>query len=511
MLKRGFGKKVVAAFLIAILVVSVVGCGPKEQTTGGAKDSLTIGIVADATTMDAQMFNDNMTEGIVSNIYDPIVRVTPDGEIVPCIAEKWEISEDGRVYTFDIKQGVKFHNGDELTLDDVVFTLNRCKESSFVGTYFSYIEDVKTQGDHQVVVTLAYPYSSFMPILACYSGVVSKKLLTEDPDSMARNPVGTGPYKFVKWEPENVIVMEAFEDYHAGAAPIKNVTFRIIGSASTGTISLQKGSIDAYVNVSSVDRQTVKDDENLELLERSSGAFRFLGINCEVKPFDDVRVRQAIAHAIDKEAVVIGAEDGNGVVAVSHIPEGVVGYDPNFKDLEHDVEKAKALLADAGYPEGFECTLTTTENRSMHAQIIQADLKKIGIDVKIELLESGTFYEDLENGDFELQILGWSYIAQDPDVAIYDLYKSDNALAGNYGRYANPKMDELLEKARVSTDTAERQKLYEEVEALCRDDAFNIVIYWTVANIGFNKDLRGVQVSPKSTYFVYPFHWADGE
>jgi len=143
----------------------------------------------------------------------------------------------------------------------------------------------------------------------------------------------------------------------------------------------------------------------------------------------------------------------------------------------------------------------------MHAQIIQANLKEIGINVEIKLYEAGTFYELLENGEFDLQILGWSYICPDPDVAIYDLYKTGGFMAGNYGRYTNTKMDELLDAGRKAINNEEKQKIYEEVEQLAKDDAFNIPLYWTMSNIAYNKDLKGVKASPKLQYFVYDFSW----
>ena len=509
-------KRIISILLSLLLVVGLfTGCsGNNDSNTPSgnngnndiAKDSIIIGQNGDVTTLDAQMFSDLTTESVCLNIYEPVVRVTNDGEITEGVAEKWEISDDGMQYIFYIREGMKFHNGEEVKPSDVKFTLERCMESPYVQTYFSYIDTVEAI-DNTVVVNLKYPYSPFLAIMGSYAGVVSEASLKDDENALSRNPIGSGPYKFVEWSQGDKIVLEANEDYYKGVAPIKNVTFKVIGDLSTATISLEKGEVDAFINISPTDIVTVENHDNLAIEQVSSYIFRFLGINCEKEPFNDVKVRQAISYALDKEGIVIGAEEGVGAVAQSHIPVGIAGYNESFKGHERNIEKAKQLLAEAGYPNGFKTEMVATENRSMHAQIIQANLKEIGIDVDIKLYESGTFYELLENGEFELQILGWSYICPDPDVAIYDLYKSGGNMAGNYGRYNNPKMDELLEAGRKSVNQDEKQKIYEEIEELAKEDAFNIPLYWTMSNIAYNKALKGVEASPKLSYFVYNFSW----
>lgn len=504
-------KRLISILLTLVLVLGLfAGCSDKGNKPGkddvSKKDSIIIGQNSDVTTLDAQMFNDLTTESVTLNIYEPIVRVENDGNVVAGVAESWETSTDGMQYIFKIRKDMKFHNGETVKPSDVKFTLERCMTSPYVQTYFSCIDNVEA-GEDTVTVNLKYPYGPLLSIMGSYAGVVSEASLKGDENALSRNPIGAGPYKFVEWAQGDKIVLEAFADYYKGVAPIKNLTFRVIGSLSTATISLEKGEIDAFVNVSPTDIATIEGNSNLEIDQVSSYIFRFLGINCEAEPFNNVKVRQAISYALDKEGIVIGAEDGMGQVAESHIPQHVVGYNPSFKGNERNIEKAKQLLAEAGYPNGFSCEILATENRNIHAQIIQANLAEIGITVNIKLYESGTFYELLENGEFELQVLGWSYIAPDPDVVLYDLYKSGEFMAGNYGRYNNPKMDQLLEAGRKSVNAEEKQKIYEEIEELAKEDAFNIPIYWTMSNIAYNKALKGVEASPKLSYFVYNYSW----
>lgn len=504
-------KKLISILLVIVLALGLfAGCSDKDKGDKGStpiKDSIVIGQNSDVTTLDAQMFSDLLTESVTLNIYEPVVRVENDGEVVAGVAESWKVSDDGMQYVFSIRKGMKFHNGDDVKPSDVKFTLERCMESPYVQTYFSCIDKVEAD-DSTVTVSLKYPYGPILSIMGSYAGVVSEASLKADENALARNPIGCGPYKFVEWAQGDKIVLEAYGDYYKGAAPIKNLTFRVIASLSTATISLEKGEIDAFINVSPSDIATIEGNSSLKVDQVSSYIFRFLGINCDKEPFNNVKVRQAIAYALDKEGIIIGAEDGIGQVAESHIPQNVVGYNASFKGNEKNIEKAKQLLAEAGYPNGFSSELLATENRNTHAQIIQANLREIGITVDIKLYESGTFYELLENGEFELQILGWSYICPDPDVAIYDLYKSGGFMAGNYGRYNNPKMDQLLDNGRKSVNADEKQKIYEEIEELAKEDAFNIPLYWTMSNIAYNKGLNGVEASPKLSYFVYNFSWS---
>lgn len=499
-------KKFLALLIVVVLLFTVTGCGGSNEGGGEAKDSLTIGIDSDAVALDPLRVNDTLTMSILSNVYEPLVRMNNDSEIVPALATKWENSDDGLEYTFTLRTDATFHNGDPITAEDVKYSLEAAAESSYTGPYMNFIDKVEVLDEKTVKVTLQYAYAPFLALCTTYSQVVKEDFYKDGEVDMAKNPIGSGPYKFKKWAQGDKIEFEAYDGYYQGAPAIKNLTYSIIPNSSTAALALESGEIDMSLNVATADIKAMKDKKGITMLEDPSSAFYFIGMNTKVDKLSDVRVRQAISKCINKQNLIDGALDGYGVPTNTFIAEGVLGYDPDFDPLPYDVEGAKKLMKEAGYPDGFKLSISIPENRSKHAQIIQSDLAQIGIDLTIDIIETGKFWDDLENLDYEMMIMGWSYMVMDPDVGYYSLYKKDD-MAGNYTGFGNEKTDGLLAAGRTETDQKKRAEIYAELEKIVQTAAPYVPLYWRVDAVAHNENLTGVKIPPCGLYYVYNYAW----
>ena len=499
-------KKFLALLIVVVLLFTVTGCGGGNEGGGEKKDSLTIGIDSDAVALDPLRVNDTLTMSILSNVYEPLVRMNNDSEIVPALATKWENSDDGLEYTFTLRTDATFHNGDPITAEDVKYSLEAAVESSYTGPYMNFIDKVEVLDEKTVKVTLQYAYAPFLALCTTYSQVVKEDFYKDGEVDMAKNPIGSGPYKFKKWAQGDKIEFEAYDGYYQGAPAIKNLTYSIIPNSSTAALALESGEIDMSLNVATADIKAMKDKKGITMLEDPSSAFYFIGMNTKVDKLSDVRVRQAISKCINKQNLIDGALDGYGVPTNTFIAEGVLGYDPDFDPLPYDVEGAKKLMKEAGYPDGFKLSISIPENRSKHAQIIQSDLAQIGIDLTIDNIETGKFWDDLENLDYEMMIMGWSYMVMDPDVGYYSLYKKDD-MAGNYTGFGNEKTDGLLAAGRTETDQKKRAEIYAELEKIVQTAAPYVPLYWRVDAVAHNENLTGVKIPPCGLYYVYDYAW----
>nr|WP_255812756.1 ABC transporter substrate-binding protein [Acidaminobacter sp. JC074] len=459
--------------------------------------------------LDPQEVGGGNSNRIVLNLFDPLVRTTPEGEVYNGgVAESWDVSEDGMVYTFHIRENVKFHNGDLLTSEDVVFSMNRALVSPHSSEMYSSVESVEKVDDYTVKLYLKYPYSSILNLLAEASGcIANKKAVEEMGDEYGRKPIGTGPFKFSEWQPGSSITAEAFPDYFLGEAAIKKVTWKVIADKSTAVVALEKGEIDAYLDIASIDRQTIEKSEDLAFYEGPSSIYDYLGLNTESGPMSDVKVRQAVAYAIDKESIILAARDGVGQIADCVVSENMVGYPDSVKVYNYDVEKAKAILKESAYPDGFTCTLLTLEgHRSKTAQVVQANLSEIGIEAEIKILEWGTFVDTISIGDFDMLTLAWGYSTPDAD-GIYQLFHSDFIGTSNYSRYNNEAVNDLLDQQKIVATVEDKEAIFNDVFAVLDEDVPIIPLYWWMNNVACNSDLQGVKIHPLTMYYIYDYSW----
>ena len=356
------------ALALAVVLSTLCGCGKQEQPDvndpnegNKTKDTLIIGHWSDPPSLDPNNALNDCSMRVTTNVFDTLVRMDAHFTPQPCIAESWEISDNQMEYTFKIRNDVKFHNGDLLTVDDVVFSIDRGINSPKASPSFSHVKSVEKVDDSHVKIILNAPYNQILACLALPFGPIMSKSYVETvgDEQFAREPMGTGPYKFVNWVRGEKVVLEANEDYFLGAPAIKHVEWVTIADTSAALLNLESSDIDAYCDIQTSDYVLANANDNIKIVEGDALGYEFIEFNTAKAPFDNVKVRQAIAYAVDKDAMLLGVNDNIGTKIDSVVLKDALGYTDKIATYEYNLEKAKALLAEAGYPDGFTCDIHT--------------------------------------------------------------------------------------------------------------------------------------------------------
>lgn len=428
-------------------------------------------------------------------IYETLTVFGEGSERNPDLAESIDISEDGITYTIKLKQGVKFHNGEVMTADDILYSLDYLKNSDLSYMVPVQLETCEKKDDATVVMTLNAPFDGFLDSLTNLV-IVNQKAVEEGGESYSRNPVGTGPYKFVSWQSGQSIVVERNDDYHGDKAKIKTVTYRILPDKTTELLALEKGEVDMVVDVPVSSIEQVESLPNVKLDSCASPKQLYFFQNTRM----DKNVRQAIAYAIDKEGLLTMIEGGRGHVAKSHF-EDLIGYSGKEVCYPHDVDKAKELLA--GQTPTINILISTADDERV-AQIVQNNLLEVGIKAEIESLENSAKDDKVVNSDFDLyyRVAGFSI----PDM--YDFtygYSSDSS--NNRVGLASKEYDDLINQVRVEPDLAKREALYDKVMEIIHDEAIVVPIYFADTSIAYNNALKNVKVDRLNYYDISKISW----
>ena len=503
-------KKKLHLLILALLSVFLfISCGGSKETTGAkaaTKDTLVVANGADAKSLGPHATNDAPSSKVTVQIYDRLVEQDENMNIIPSLAESWEQPDDVTT-VFHLRKGVKFHNGEPLTAADVKFSLDRMKSSPQVSHIIGTVDKVEVVDENTVKVITKQPFGALLSHL-CHptTAILNEKAVKASGDSYGQHPVGTGPYKFVSWASGDRIVLEANPDYFLGETPIKNVIFRAIPEATNRTIGLETGEIDIAYDIEGMDKERIREDKNLVFLEEPSLSIDYIGFNTKKAPFNDVRVRQAIASAINVDDIISTVYKGSATKANSLIGPKVFGHSDEAKAWTVDIDKAKALLAEAGYPNGFKSKIWINENpdRRDIAIIVQDQLRAIGVDIAVETLEWGAFLDGTSRGDHEMFILGWVSVTGDADYGLYPLlHTSCFGGAGNRAFYDNPKVDELLTKARNSNDQDERKALYNEVQIIVQEEVPLYITAYKAQNAGLQKYVDNFKLKAAGHHRLY--------
>ncbi|MGL4987656.1 MAG: glutathione ABC transporter substrate-binding protein [Cetobacterium sp.] len=470
------------------------------------KNTLIIAQGADAKVLDPHASNDQPSSRVAGQIYDSLVKQDANMNIIPGLAESWKQIDDTTM-EFNLRKGVKFHNGEELTADDVKFTLDRMKASPQVSHIIGAVESVEVVNDYVVRIKTGKPFGALLSHLAhTAASILNREAVEKLGGTYGQNPVGTGPYKFVSWQAGDRINLTANPDYYMGKAPIEKVVFRSIVEGTNRTIGLETGEVDVAYDLEPVDKGMVQGNSSLDFVEEPSLSMAYIGFNVNKESLKDKRVRQAISYGINVQDIIDVAYQGSAVKANSPIGPKVFGYNPNAKSYEFNPEKAKALLKEAGYEKGLKLKLWTNDNPTRRdiAVIVQDQLKQIGVDVTIETLEWGAYLDGTARGDHDMFILGWVSVTGDADYGLDPLFNSANkGGAGNRSFYTNPKIDELLTKAKSSTNPEERKNYYFEAQEILQEDAPIFTIAYTSQNIGKQKTVQNFKMHPAGHHKVY--------
>ncbi|MFT8343329.1 MAG: ABC transporter substrate-binding protein [Clostridium beijerinckii] len=464
--------------LVTIFIVSItslVGCGGSQNETTSSntdkKSEITIGISAEPSTIDPHIQSGTATRLIKQNIYRGLVQYKQDSTIGLELAESYKISDDGLTYTFNIKPEAKFHDGSDVKAEDVKFSIERImdeKTGATFGTDFRNVVDrCEVVNDKTVNIILKKPCTSFIDMLALpESAIVSKSWCESHNNDLNSNPMGNGPYKFDSWDKGREIVVTAFDKYYKASKPeTKSIKFVFSTDETTRVNSLRSGEFDIVDYVSSKNVISLESEENVEV-QNSIAPIMLLQFNCKEGPLSDPRVRQAISYAIDRDGVINAAFMGRGK-AIYGFPTlvGQNGYDGKYDNyFSYNLDKAKQLLAEAGYPNGFSTKLLATSTYEMHKQtalVVQDSLKKIGIEVEVELPDWSTRIERSNKGDYGILVSGTTGNIVDMDWCT-NYFLSGEPRMNSSAWFADAKIDELLEKGRTTLDPDERAKIYDQ-------------------------------------------------
>ncbi|MBL3703683.1 ABC transporter substrate-binding protein [Sulfitobacter sp. BDSS02] len=483
-----FSRRGVLATGTALALMLGAASLAQAQTPPGV---LIVGQIAEPKSLDPAAVTAVNDFRILMNVYDGLVRYK-DGtlEVEPSLATDWTISEDGTEYTFTLRDGVSFHDGSAFDADALKFNFDRMLDESHpfhdtgpfpLAFFFSAVENVEVVDPLTVKFTLNAPYAPFLSNLAYPTGlIVSPAAVEAGGSDFGRNPSGTGPFKFGEWRSNEAVVIEANPDYWDGAPELQAVVFRPITDANTRTAEMLAGGIDLMVEVPPVALSEFQG-EQYSVFEQAGPHVWFLILNAKEGPFADKLVRQAANYAINKEALVNNVLEGTAEVAAGPTPPAFAwAYNPDLEPYPYDPEKAKELLAEAE-AEGASLTFYVTEGGSgmldpiAMGTAMQADLEAVGFDVTIETYEWNTFLGEVNPGlEGKADMAEMAWMTNDPDTLPFLALRTDawpDKGGFNSGYYSNPKVDELLEAARVATDQEERAKLYKEMQVIVQEDA----------------------------------------
>ena len=510
-------KKGIAVILAFVMLICVSACAGREsgasQSLGAGsasvdtqpadgKVSSTVGLSNNITALDPISASDIYSANVYGCIYETLMREEENGEVVPNLCESVDISEDGLTYTFHLPQGVKFHNGEELRASDVAFSLNRALGTT-VDYLVSSISEATALDDYTVEVKLLSPTGSFLANLTTpQTGILNEKAVTEGGDEYQLHPVGTGALRFVSWTPGVSCVLEKNDEYHGEPAAFDELIFKTIVEDASRTIALESGDVDIALAIPATDVERVRGGDGLQLYEGPTRAVNFIGFNCAEEPFNDVRVREAIALAIDTEALTQAVKLGYAEVATSILNTNVAYADKTIPVNEFNLEKARELLAEAGYPDGFSTTIwskNSTELTSVNT-IIKEMLAQINVDVEINTLEWATFLDACSKGEVDMYAIAWKCATPDPDRQFYQTLHSSMIGTWNFSQIDDATVDELIETGRVSTDSSVRAEAYSELQQYMFEQKFWIPMWQDIDYIGMNSRIASIDVDPSGAH-----------
>ena len=498
------------------LVALMIGPGMAVPAAPQPAGTLVVGLVAEPVNLDPAQVTDLNSNRVGRRIVETLATFPDEStQIVPGLAESWTVSKDGLRYTFKLRKGISFHDGTPLNAEAVKFSIerqinaehpfNKLGKYPFANYFFGNVKAVEVVDPSTVEFVLKEPRASFLAILtAGAASIVSPTAVKKLGVDYALQPVGTGPFRYVAWDRGQRVVLERNAQYWKSPVKVERVIYRPIVEDQARLTELLTGALDLIVGTPPDFVAQLENNPKVTLLKQVGAHVWYLGINNQKKPFDDKRVRQALNYAVNKDAIVRDVLKGTGSLSRGPVLPNTWGADAALKAYPFDPDRAKKLLAEAGYPTGFSTTLWVPESGSgmqspvAMSTVIQSNLKAVGVSVALQTMEWGAYLAKLRTKEQDLFALSWMAGNEDPDMVMYPLLHSSQWTPNGPNRalYKNEKYDELLHQARLTTDQKKRAELYRDAQRILVDDAPWVFVDHEIQTAAHAKRVQGFKLHP---------------
>jgi len=509
-------KKILIVTTTIITAIIMTACGYKLKTD---PDELVVVQAADPVTFDIQLTNDSATTRVALQVYESLMKSENDLEIKPSLAKSYKKIDD-KTYEFELKDNVKFHNGEKFTSKDVKWSIERAKthEKSAVGHIVGAIDKVETDGDYKVKITTTDPFGPLLKHLAHPATAIMNEKAVSDAgaDYGTKVVVGTGAYKFKEWVTGSHIKLERNEDYHDTKAKLGKITFKVMKEPTTALIELEKGNVDIVYDIQPKNRGQVEKNKNLTLIATDNLGVEYLGFNFKNENLKDKNVRKAITHLVDVPSIIKNVYSNVGNRLTGPLNSLIDAYNSDLKAYDYNeataIEYMKKVKNEDGsqkYADGkgnFTLKLyapTNSPERISVANIVKEELKKIGITVNVVQQDWATYIASTSKGDHDIFLLGWTTVTADADYGLYALFhSSQHGTPGNRTFYANTALDTLLDDAKKETDHDKRMTKYKEAQKIIHEELPWVFLQTRQNTTGLSKKVIGFEHHPMGSYVL---------
>lgn len=502
----------VFTIMAALLLAACSGGGSSEssgsESGGGSEEveSLTYASLTDAVGLSPIMTNDSASSNVNEHVYETLFkRDSESKEFTPVLAESYE-NPDELTWTIKLKEGIKFHDGTDFNAEAVKYTFDKLRDPATAAPRASLLEPVDTitvVDDYTVEIKTKYPYGPFLAALSHSNAAIVSPTADQKQDLM-KEPVGTGPFKFVSWTPGDQVVLEANPDYRDGAPKVKQFILKVVPEVSTAISMLQAGEVQFIDKLPTEQLSRVESMKNVNIEKVNGTGQYYLTFNFSNEENQDPEFRKAVASAIDRDAI-IQKLNGLGVRSDSVIGPEVFGYNESADSAgtAFDLDAAKELVEKNGYGDRpIKLLAANRGNFVLMAEVVQAQLAEAGFDVQIETMEWAAFLDTARAGDYDLTFLSWSNVTADGSELLYPNFHSDNVGSSNRAQYSNPEFDQLVEASRTTTDQDKRLDILDQANKLMLEEDAVVIMYHDVVTAALSNNLEGLILDPTGQWDV---------
>lgn len=492
-------------FFCMLLIMGVFLVGESRD-----KGHFIVAMGTEPTTFDVHIAQDNNTQDAILCIFEGLAERGEDGSVLPKLATEWWVEQDNKTWVFKLREGVIFHDGTPFNADAVKINFERIidpKTASPTRGAFTFVDRVEVVNNYEVKIITKEPYGPILDILTASNiSMMSPTAIKKYGKDFGIHPVGTGPLMFDEWQRGIKVTFKKFKDYWGEETKVDKLELICVPEESTKIMMLELGEVDVIKGISPIQVNRLEKNKDINIVKKLGPRVIYIGMNQLHEPFNDIRVRKAIMHAIDRESIIEKVFQGNAVPCVG-IFSTVIAHSALWlpTEYEYNPEKAKQLLAEAGFPNGFETTFTTPDGRypgdRTVAEIVQGQLKEVGISSKLRVMEMGAYVQELlSKRNPRLFLLGCGCPPLDLDFLFTIIWHTGEPK--NYTSYSNPRVDELIELQRKTVDYRKRGQIIYEIQRIIQEDATQAYIYYQYQIHGTRADVKGLRVNPNETIIL---------